>query len=134
MIYLPNFCNDLSKPSKKANCPYQATKISTFTKHLIPQKWVNVYNTHFLKPTSNTPIKGSYNVCSQFFFPKDGLPPSQDGIYKGAKQKPLNGSNFNQVLSKQQTFFLITYFFDHFLVWNKSKTVLVRSTNFLMLA
>ena len=34
-------------------CPYAATKISTFTECLIPHKWVNVYNTHILKATSN---------------------------------------------------------------------------------
>ena len=30
------------------------------------------------------------------FLPKDGLPPSQDGIYVGANWGPLNGSNPNQ--------------------------------------
>ena len=34
-------------------CPYEAAKISTFTKRLIPYKWVNVNKTHFLIPTSN---------------------------------------------------------------------------------
>ena len=33
-------------------CLYEATKIFTLTELLIPYKWVNVYKTHILIPTS----------------------------------------------------------------------------------
>ena len=33
-------------------CPYEATKISTFTKCLIPSLWFNVYKSLLLLPTS----------------------------------------------------------------------------------